>query len=182
MNSITYGNGIYVYGGSSGQLATSTDAITWTARTSGTTSTIYTLTYGNGLYVYGGGDGGIYTSTDAISWDIKSFINRPIYGISYNNGQYFITTGTEITGVYLYTSTDLVSLRIKTTASTIGGNIQSLAYANDTYVFQTQNNIYSANAYTYNKYTEFALPDLTKNSASILNQTHLSNLHIKATP
>ncbi len=37
---LVYGNGLYVVGGASGVLATSTDAITWTARTSGTTSTI----------------------------------------------------------------------------------------------------------------------------------------------
>jgi hypothetical protein len=57
IRSITYNNGLYVYGGFGGVLATSTDAITWTVGTSGTTSTIYSIIYGNGLYVYGGQGG-----------------------------------------------------------------------------------------------------------------------------
>jgi len=72
IRALTYGNGLYVYAGNSGVLATSTDAITWTARTSGTASAIYALTYGNGLYVYAGTGGVLATSTDAITWDART--------------------------------------------------------------------------------------------------------------
>ena len=46
---------MYVYAGSGGVLATSTNAITWTARTSGTTTAIVALTYAanQGIFLYG---------------------------------------------------------------------------------------------------------------------------------
>jgi hypothetical protein len=65
---LTYGAGIYVYAGSTGQLATSTDAITWTARTSGTSSLIAALTYGNGIYMCGG-QGGLLRTASLYSYD-----------------------------------------------------------------------------------------------------------------
>lgn len=46
-----YLNGTWIVGGSGGALATSTDGATWTARTSGTTSEIYSFAYGGGVYV-----------------------------------------------------------------------------------------------------------------------------------
>jgi hypothetical protein len=45
---------------------------TWTARTSGTASSIVALTYGNNLYVYAGLGGVLATSTNAITWTART--------------------------------------------------------------------------------------------------------------
>jgi hypothetical protein len=96
-----YGGGIYVYGGWGGVLATSTDAITWTTRTSGTTNTISSITYGNGLYVLTESSGGIHTSTDAITWSSVTTASllsdsRVVYGngIFVSDGGKTSTNGT----------------------------------------------------------------------------------------
>lgn len=91
----TYGNGIYVIGGDSGNLRTSTDTVTWTARTSGFgTSGIRTLIYAGGLFVAGGVGGTLTTSTDGITWTSRTsgFGTTDITGIAYGNGR-FVAVG-----------------------------------------------------------------------------------------
>jgi hypothetical protein len=82
-----YLNNLYVTAGQGGFLATSTDAITWTSRTSGTTSTINGLAYGGSLYAYCGAGGVLATSTDAITWTARtsnttSILNNLVYANS----------------------------------------------------------------------------------------------------
>jgi len=48
INALIYENSLFVYAGTGGAIATSTDGVTWTTRTSGTASVLYALTYGNG--------------------------------------------------------------------------------------------------------------------------------------
>jgi hypothetical protein len=69
-------DGLYVYGGNGGVLGTSTDAITWTRRTPGTTSSIRALTYDNGLYVYGG-VGGVLGTAVAYSYNTATEFALP---------------------------------------------------------------------------------------------------------
>ena len=78
-----------MYGGVGGALATSTDAITWTARTSGTSNNINSIIYVNGIYVYAGDGGVLRTSTDAITWTAStSGTTSWIQSITYGNGLY----------------------------------------------------------------------------------------------
>jgi photosystem II stability/assembly factor-like uncharacterized protein len=42
---IAYGNGLYVVVGNSGTILTSSDGVTWTSRTSGTSESLYNITY-----------------------------------------------------------------------------------------------------------------------------------------
>jgi hypothetical protein len=91
--SVTYGNGLYVVGSNSGNLATSPNGTTWTQQTSSFsigTDGIYGLTYGNGLYVAGGTSGKLATSPDGITWTQRtsSFGTSLIYGVAYGNGLY----------------------------------------------------------------------------------------------
>jgi microcystin-dependent protein len=127
---LTYGNGLYLYAGASGILGTSTDAITWTVRTSGTTSSINTVVYGNGLYVYAGAGGVLATSTDAITWTARtSGTTSAIFALVYNNGLY-VYAGT--LGV-LRTSTDAITWTARTSGAT--NNIDNLVYGNGIYVY-----------------------------------------------
>jgi len=125
---LTYGNGVYVTAGQGGYLATSTDAITWTARTSGTTSAINSLTYGNGIFVYAGAGGVLATSTNAITWTARtsgttSIINEVIYG----NGLYVYAGA----GGVLRTSTDAITWTARTSGTT--QVINSIIYGSGSY-------------------------------------------------
>ena len=111
IRTICYGNGLFVYGGDSGVVETSTDGITWDTRTSGTTSTIYALTYGNGLFVYGsygGPNAYIGTSTDGITWQtnkigVSTNLSTQVSTITYGNGLFVCTV---IPNNTIHTTTD----------------------------------------------------------------------------
>jgi len=68
--SFIYGNNEYVYAGNTGMLVTSTDAVTWTSRSSNTTDNILSLIYDNTNSVYSYVDSGrrFRTSTDLTTW------------------------------------------------------------------------------------------------------------------
>lgn len=89
ISGMVYGNNIYVAVGTNGFVATSTNATTWTVRTSGTTSTINAVVFGNGLFVYAGNTGALSTSTDGITWTARNAQNtNTINGLAYGNNTY----------------------------------------------------------------------------------------------
>ena len=61
-------NGLFVTVGNVGSILTSSDGISWTERTSGTTKNLYGVTYGGGLLVAVGDNGTILTSSSGTSW------------------------------------------------------------------------------------------------------------------
>jgi len=129
INALTYGNNLYVYGGTGGVLATSTDAITWTARTSGTASAIRSVIYGDDLYVYAGDGGVLATSTNAITWTARtSGTASAILALTYGNNLY-VYGGLD--GV-LATSTDAITWTART--SNTVSTINALTYG-DKYVY-----------------------------------------------
>ena len=108
-----YSNGLFVIGGSGGNLYTSTNAATWIPRTSGSTADIQALTYGNGTYVYVGTNGNVGTSTDGITWTPRTTgISSGLYGVAYGNGVYALSG----TGGTLYSSTDAITWTSRTLA------------------------------------------------------------------
>jgi hypothetical protein len=64
---ITAANGLFVAAGYAGKIYTSTDGVTWTARTSGTTNAIHGLDYIGGRFVASAGPT-ILLSVDGITW------------------------------------------------------------------------------------------------------------------
>ena len=112
LGSVAYGNGVYVIAGASGTVLTSTDTITWTSQTSGTTKSLYGVTYGNGVYVTVGGNGNILTSADAITWTPQtSGTFFALYGVTYGNGVYVIAgaSGTVLTSTDTITWTPQIT-------------------------------------------------------------------------
>jgi hypothetical protein len=89
--SITYGGGLWVMGGKSGSMFTSTDGITWTYRNPNTNNTILTVNYLNNTYLYGG-DNVLATSTDAVTWIRRTPDPNTNYvrisSLAYGNGYY----------------------------------------------------------------------------------------------
>lgn len=68
-NDVTFGAGVYVVVGSSGTICTSTDAITWTQRTSGTTDSLRAIEWDAALSRFiCVGSSTIRTSVDGITW------------------------------------------------------------------------------------------------------------------
>jgi hypothetical protein len=91
INALTFGDGVYVAGGTGGNLSTSTDGITWTTRDAKFgSSNINALTFGNGVYVAGGDGGRLRTSTDAITWTtrVSNFGTSVINALTFGDGVY----------------------------------------------------------------------------------------------
>lgn len=85
---LAYGGGVYVAGGQNGELSSSPDAVTWTARTSsfGTTR-ILRAAYGNGVFVIVGDSSKLATSSDGASWSISSAgFSSIIDSVTYGDG------------------------------------------------------------------------------------------------
>ena len=78
-------NGLFVTVGNVGSILTSSDGISWTERTSGTTKNLYGVTYGAGLFVTVGGNATILTSSDGTTWTENGQNLRSNWG----DAQYF---------------------------------------------------------------------------------------------
>ena len=84
VRAVAYANGTWLIAGGGGQVRTSTDAITWTSRTFGSASGIWSLNYSNGLWFAGGDSGALRTSVNnGVSWFTQtSNFGNQIYGIA----------------------------------------------------------------------------------------------------
>jgi len=124
--SIAYnGSNLYVAAGGAGVLATSTDGITWTDRTSGFgANNIRTVAYGNGLFVAVGDQGTITTSTDGITWTARTanMSTNRIWSVTYANSLWVavgLGGGATNTGGIIYSSDGLTWTR-KSQSLTVG--------------------------------------------------------------
>jgi hypothetical protein len=82
-----YANNLWVAAGNNGVLRTSTDAITWTTRTTGAL-TINSLAFGNGLWVAATNSARIVKSTDTVTWTsvlVQSFGSTDVASVKYGN-------------------------------------------------------------------------------------------------
>ena len=76
---------MFVTVGQSGTILTSSDGISWTSRTSGTTNTLYGITYGNSTFVTVGVSGTILTSSDGVTWTSRtSGTSENLIGVTYS--------------------------------------------------------------------------------------------------
>ena len=132
IQSVAYGNSLWVAGGNTGQMRTSTDAVTWVTRTSnfGVTQINY-VAYGNSLWVAGGWYGQLRTSTDAITWVTRT----SNFGVQQSNSGLYANNLWLIAGQEggIRTSTDAITWTTRT--SNFGFNsIRSVAYGNNLWV------------------------------------------------
>jgi hypothetical protein len=94
LNSVAYGNGLFVAGGEYGAILTSTDGARWTPRTSlVTTKSLTSVAQGNGTLVAVGDLGAIVTSTNGIQWRTATSgtVNR-LNDVCYGDGK-FVAVG-----------------------------------------------------------------------------------------
>lgn len=97
---LDYLNGLWLLGGYTGSTAeirTSSDGITFTQRTTGASSvsTYSAFAYGAGLYVAVGGTSDLKTSPDGVTWTGRTsqFGSSSIYGVAFNGSNLFIAAG-----------------------------------------------------------------------------------------
>jgi len=134
VDSLIYGNNLFVAGGYTGYISTSTDAITWTNRNSTAnfgSSDVQGLAYGNGTYIAVGGPNRAITSTDGITWTSRNvgFGTSDISAVIYGGGLFVAGGGNG----QLATSTDAVTW----TARTVNfgtSQVKALTYGNGLYV------------------------------------------------
>jgi len=127
------GSNLYVAVGSSGNLYTSPDALTWTSRTSGFgANSIYGVGYGNGLFVAVGQNGTITTSTDGITWTARTsnMGTANIQSVIYANSTWVAVGangGTLNTGGITYSSDGLTWTR-KSQSVSVGSDYYDVVY------------------------------------------------------
>ena len=129
---LRYENSGFIGVGASGRISVSTDAVTWTSRTSGFGNTnINAVAFGNGIYVAAGNAGILTTSTDTITWTTRTsgFGTTNINALTYGNGIYVAAGDTAV----LKSSTDAVTWTNRT--SGFGTSIiRGLGYGNGVYI------------------------------------------------
>lgn len=124
LNAVTYGTAAYLAAGAGGTMLLSTDAITWTAQSSGTANNLYALaSNGGSLFLAAGANGTIIRSADGKSWSTASTgTTQDLFGLAYGSGLY-IAVGAAGT---LLTSTDGASWQ--SVASNTSMKLNSVAY------------------------------------------------------
>lgn len=84
-NSFAYLNNNYVIVGELGAIYTSTDAYSWTSRSSGVTATLNDVAFGASTYVAVGNSGAVRTSTNLTTWTGVTVGTQNINGIVFAN-------------------------------------------------------------------------------------------------
>ena len=141
INSLAYGNGIWMVGLSDSTLRVSTDqTATWNTISPGVFGNIYGIAYGNGLWAISGGVFGVstfykYSTDNGVTWNTSSFTNAgaPIYHMIYAD-QKFVGVGTSGT---IVVSTDAQNWSKKTNSYTT--NFNKIIYANGTWLASGSN-------------------------------------------
>ena len=135
LQTVTYGNGLFVGAGLHGTIQTSTNGDVWTTRQTGTTRALVGITYGNGRFVTVGSAGIILASDDGTTWTVtNSPFTTVLYGVTYGGGT-FVAVGYPSTSTgfsTILTSPDGIAW-IERTA----GSVQTLrgaAYGDGTFV------------------------------------------------
>ena len=126
---VTFGNGTFVAVGSEGEILTSSDAVTWTKRTSGTSRDLNGIVFGDESFVAVGSSGEILTSPEGVTWTKQSSgTEKSLECVTYGNA-IFVAAGQD--GEIL-TSPDGITWTKRSSGTEEW--LQGLAYGNRTFV------------------------------------------------
>lgn len=139
LNSVAYGQNLYVAVGGSGGLVTSSDGVTWSTPASSdyvpTANNLYAVAYGNGVFVAVGDNGWTVHSTDGVHWtSISSSVtlNR-LSGITYANSQ-FVAVGDSGTIITSPAGAGWTAASYASGASDTSDDLSSVTYGNGMFV------------------------------------------------
>jgi hypothetical protein len=131
LNSVVFGNGIFVAGGNQGTIVTSTNGADWTTQTAGTTVDFGRLKFVNGKFF--AISGRAFVSSNGVDWTpVSGFLDTglPFSGdftdITFGNGLYYAT----LTTGALLTSPDLTTW----TSHSTPVRLLTLTYGNNMFV------------------------------------------------
>jgi hypothetical protein len=132
-----FANGIFVVGGSSGSMFTSTNGISWTfTRSLFAGNHIRRITYGNSLFMAVGANGTVTTSTNGINWELKPFNETfQLYNVVWNPDDQIWAIADN--GTQIRYSSDNGQTWVSRNANTAINN-STLIYENGKYFYATQ--------------------------------------------
>jgi hypothetical protein len=94
LNAICFAKDLFVTVGDAGLIRTSTNAVNWTTRTSGTTASLWGVTWGDGYFVTVGDQGLLLTSTDGATWTRRNaFTSQSLQDVVYARGTFVVVGG-----------------------------------------------------------------------------------------
>ena len=137
---------MYVAVGSSGNIRTSTDLVTWTSRTSGTSSALNSVIHNGSKWIAVGSSGATLTSTDAITWTLVTVSGTPsLYSIA-ANGSTLVATSNATPFACYSTDTGTTWAAVATTMATgaSGSGNKGLIYAGGRFVLITGSALYTS--------------------------------------
>ena len=159
-NSVAYGNGIFVVGGDSGYVTTSTDeGTTWS-----TPKQLVTIgSWGNVIYANGSfmmlnfHNGKLATSTDGITWTTRDTYSLEYWrGLAYGNGIYVAVGPSYGT---IMTSTDGETWTKRTVGSVIWKNI---AYGNGKFIIISDGGYFSTSTDGVTWKSQSRIPNISR--------------------
>lgn len=130
---MAFGGGVYVTVGQSGNIYSSTDAITWTKRDAGTTATIYAVHYAKGRFV-GVGDSRVVYSDDGIAWNSFSAGSNTYRDVHYANSLWVKVGAHDTSGARIQTSLNGTTWTDRLLVSTGSFQFNGVTYAGGEWV------------------------------------------------
>lgn len=130
---LTFGEGVYVTVGQSGNIYSSTDAISWTKRDAGINDHINTVHYAKGMFV-GVGDSRLVYSDDGIVWNSQGAGGNTYQDIDYANGLWVRVGAHDSAGARIQTSVDGTTFTDRLLVSGGGFRFNGVAWAGSEWV------------------------------------------------
>lgn len=138
VQSLAYGNSVFLASTVLGEIYSSTDAVTWgNSKTNpySTSTLLDAAQNGSSLLVVGGVSSNLLTTTNGTTWNIRSTAGAvDIYALAYGAGNTNPWVYAGASGV-LATSTDAITWTARTTGTST--DIRTLTYGNGRYVFSS---------------------------------------------
>lgn len=131
---VVYNAGTYVAVGTGGSIRTSTDRVTWTSRTSGTTQNLIHIIYDGSRYIAVGQAGVSLTSTNSTSWTLVATGSAGDWRrVASNGSSTFVATSTATPYAWRSTDTGATWSAVATTLTPNG----DIIYAGSQFVIAT---------------------------------------------
>lgn len=139
-----YYSGTYVLVGASGSIQTSTDLITWTVRSSGTSQNLQDVIHDGSRWIVVGSSGVSLTSTDAVTWTLVTTTSSGNWSRVASSGSVFVATSS--VSPYAWRSTDSGATWTGVSTTLTAGSQGRVIYAGSQFVFCSASDVWTSAA------------------------------------